>query len=179
MPCCMKGVVARQIVKTQYLLWCAVGILHAGSWLHRAKERCKHYHLVRCKTKPGLRPTLQARVFAPGPPDCRRVIVATNIAETSLTVEGVVYVIDPGLVKQKSHNPQTGMDSLEVVPISRCVTVLYSQYSVPDSSWALRLDVDITWAVRHSCHNPTVTSYAYLCLQQDQDGKSRISLQCF
>ena len=65
---------------------------------------------------------LQARVFAPGPPNCRRVIVATNIAETSITVEGVVYVIDPGLVKQKSHNPQTGMDSLEVVPISRLVS---------------------------------------------------------
>ena len=64
-------------------------------------------------------PCMQARVFAPGPPNCRRVIVATNIAETSITVEGVVYVIDPGLVKQKSHNSQTGMDSLEVVPISR------------------------------------------------------------
>ncbi|KAL3149932.1 hypothetical protein ABBQ38_013295 [Trebouxia sp. C0009 RCD-2024] len=70
-----------------------------------------------------LPPELQARVFAPGPPNCRRVIVATNIAETSITVEGVVYVIDPGLVKQKSHNPQTGMDSLEVVPISRVQAV--------------------------------------------------------
>lgn len=68
----------------------------------------------------------QARVFAPGPPDCRRVIVATNIAETSITVEGVVYVIDPGLVKQKSHNSQTGMDSLEVVPISRLVSIAAS-----------------------------------------------------
>ena len=68
---------------------------------------------------------VQARVFAPGPANCRRVIVATNIAETSITVEGVVYVIDPGLVKQKSHNPQTGMDSLEVVPISRSVSRLH------------------------------------------------------
>lgn len=65
-------------------------------------------------------------MFAPGPPNCRRVIVATNIAETSITVEGVVYVIDPGLVKQKSHNPQTGMDSLEVVPISRWVMITVS-----------------------------------------------------
>ena len=60
-------------------------------------------------------------MFAPGPPGCRRVVVATNIAETSVTVEGVVYVVDPGMVKQKSHNPQTGLDSLEVVPISRCI----------------------------------------------------------
>ena len=60
-------------------------------------------------------------MFAPGPPGCRRVVVATNIAETSVTVEGVVFVVDPGMVKQKSHNPQTGLDSLEVVPISRCL----------------------------------------------------------
>lgn len=36
-----------------------------------------------------------------------------------LAVEGVVYVIDSGVVKQKSYNPSTGMDSLDVVPISR------------------------------------------------------------
>lgn len=49
-----------------------------------------------------LPPELQARVFAPAPPGCRRCIVATNIAETSITVDGVVYVIDPGFVKQKA-----------------------------------------------------------------------------
>jgi len=82
-----------------------------------------HSHVHHSSSKQ-LDHMLQARVFAPGPPNCRRVIVATNIAETSITVEGVVYVIDPGLVKQKSHNPQTGMDSLEVVPISRLVTTV-------------------------------------------------------
>ena len=62
---------------------------------------------------------VQARVFAPCPEGCRRLIVATNVAETSITVNGIVYVIDPGRVKQKSYSPQTGMDALSVVPISR------------------------------------------------------------
>ncbi|KAG0487646.1 hypothetical protein HPP92_009741, partial [Vanilla planifolia] len=63
--------------------------------------------------------TGQVRVFSPAPPNCRRIIVATNIAETSLTVDGVVYVIDAGYVKQRQYNPSTGMYSLDVVQISR------------------------------------------------------------
>lgn len=66
-----------------------------------------------------LPPELQVRVFSPPPPNCRRFIVATNIAETSLTVDGVVYVIDTGYVKQRQYNPSTGMYSLDVVQISR------------------------------------------------------------
>ncbi|KAJ6801817.1 putative pre-mRNA-splicing factor ATP-dependent RNA helicase DEAH4 [Iris pallida] len=66
-----------------------------------------------------LPPEMQVRVFSPAPPNCRRFIVATNIAETSLTVDGVVYVIDSGYVKQRQYNPSTGMYSLDVVQISR------------------------------------------------------------
>ncbi|EEF47512.1 probable pre-mRNA-splicing factor ATP-dependent RNA helicase DEAH4 isoform X2 [Ricinus communis] len=66
-----------------------------------------------------LPPDLQVRVFAPPPPNCRRFIVATNIAETSLTVDGVVYVVDSGYVKQRQYNPSTGMYSLDVVQISK------------------------------------------------------------
>ncbi|CAM8971781.1 unnamed protein product [Rhodiola kirilowii] len=66
-----------------------------------------------------LMPELQVRVFAPAPPNCRRFIVSTNIAETSLTVDGVVYVIDCGFVKQRQYQPSTGMYSLDVVPISK------------------------------------------------------------
>ncbi|XP_050276299.1 probable pre-mRNA-splicing factor ATP-dependent RNA helicase DEAH4 [Quercus robur] len=66
-----------------------------------------------------LPPEMQVRVFSPPPPNCRRFIVATNIAETSLTVDGVVYVIDSGYVKQRQYNPSTGMYSLDVVQISK------------------------------------------------------------
>ncbi len=95
---------------------------------------------------------LQARVFAPGPANCRRVIVATNIAETSITVEGVVYVIDPGLVKQKSHNPQTGMDSLEVVPISRSASTSTVNSQSQCSAW-----LHHPTQCLHTCNSTSVT----------------------
>lgn len=62
---------------------------------------------------------LQAKIFEPTPPGARKVVLATNIAETSLTIDGIVYVIDPGFSKQKSYNPRTGMESLVVTPISK------------------------------------------------------------
>lgn len=51
-----------------------------------------------------------------------QVIIATNIAETSLTIDGIYYVVDPGFVKQNVYNSKTGMDQLIVTPISQvCV----------------------------------------------------------
>jgi pre-mRNA-splicing factor ATP-dependent RNA helicase DHX16 len=62
---------------------------------------------------------LQAKIFEPTPPNARKVVLATNIAETSLTIDGIVFVIDPGFNKQKSYNARTGMESLVVSPISK------------------------------------------------------------
>ncbi|XP_046895351.1 pre-mRNA-splicing factor ATP-dependent RNA helicase DHX16 isoform X2 [Hypomesus transpacificus] len=62
---------------------------------------------------------MQAKIFNPTPPNARKVVVATNIAETSLTIDGIIYVIDPGFCKQKSYNARTGMESLIVTPCSR------------------------------------------------------------
>jgi pre-mRNA-splicing factor ATP-dependent RNA helicase DHX16 len=61
---------------------------------------------------------MQAKIFEPTPDGARKVVLATNIAETSITIDGVVFVIDPGFVKQNSYNPRTGMSSLVVVPVS-------------------------------------------------------------
>lgn len=62
---------------------------------------------------------LQAKIFQKAEEGARKCIVATNIAETSLTVDGIYYVIDTGYGKMKVYNPRMGMDALQVFPVSR------------------------------------------------------------
>lgn len=72
-----------------------------------------------------LPPNMQQRIFDQAPPKKengaigRKVVVSTNIAETSLTIDGVVFVIDPGFAKQKVYNPRVRVESLLVSPISK------------------------------------------------------------
>jgi pre-mRNA-splicing factor ATP-dependent RNA helicase DHX16 len=74
--------------------------------------------LIVCPIYANLPSDMQAKIFEPTPDGARKVVLATNIAETSITIDGVVFVIDPGFVKQNSYNPRTGMSSLIVVPVS-------------------------------------------------------------
>ncbi|KAF9732883.1 hypothetical protein PMIN06_007488 [Paraphaeosphaeria minitans] len=61
----------------------------------------------------------QGLIFRPAPEGARKCILATNIAETSLTIDGIRYVVDCGYSKENSYNNTTRLEQLSVVPISR------------------------------------------------------------
>ncbi|GMK55052.1 hypothetical protein CspeluHIS016_0201080 [Cutaneotrichosporon spelunceum] len=68
-----------------------------------------------------LPPTAQAKIFAPVPPKTRRVVVSTNVAETSLTIPGIAFVVDSGFRKEKEyiHRASGAIEHLRKAPISQ------------------------------------------------------------
>jgi pre-mRNA-splicing factor ATP-dependent RNA helicase DHX16 len=61
----------------------------------------------------------QAKIFIPASPGSRKVVLSTNISETSLTIDGITDVLDPGYEKQDSWDAVRGVQSLSIVPISK------------------------------------------------------------
>ena len=98
--------------------------MHLTSLMSLFQERTKRLgtkiaELIIAPIYANLPSDLQTKIFEPTPPGARKVVLATNIAETSLTIDGIKYVIDPGFAKQNSYNARTGMESLVVTPISK------------------------------------------------------------
>lgn len=79
----------------------------------------QHFGLIIVPLYAALAPEAQLRVFEPAPQGFRKVILATNIAETSVTIPGIRYVVDSGFVKMRTYSARLGADCLEVVPISQ------------------------------------------------------------
>ena len=87
---------------------------------HRSKVLGnKIAELILCPIYANLPSDQQAKIFEDTPKKARKVVLATNIAETSLTINGIKYVIDTGFNKETSFNAKTGMESLMVMPISQ------------------------------------------------------------
>ncbi|KAG0142686.1 hypothetical protein CROQUDRAFT_673415 [Cronartium quercuum f. sp. fusiforme G11] len=72
-----------------------------------------------CPLYAKLPPAQQQHVFAKAPPHTRKFVLATNVAETSITIPGVAYVIDCGIVKVKRFHSMSGVEELRPEPISQ------------------------------------------------------------
>ncbi|RUS32656.1 P-loop containing nucleoside triphosphate hydrolase protein [Jimgerdemannia flammicorona] len=75
--------------------------------------------ILACPIFAALPTAQQQRVFTPAPRGTRKVVLATNIAETSITIQGIRYVVDCGVAKVRGFNARIGIDSLSVHPISK------------------------------------------------------------
>ena len=75
--------------------------------------------MIVCPLYAALPTKKQQIVFLSPPEGCRKVILSTNIAETSITIPGVRYVVDSGMVKARGYNPYIGLDLLCVQPLSK------------------------------------------------------------
>ena len=85
--------------------------------VHRAFEQRKYRHTEVLALYARLSAREQDRVFHPG--SQRRIVLATNVAETSLTVPGIHSVVDPGLARVKRYSPRQKLDRLHIEPVSQ------------------------------------------------------------
>ena len=109
---------------------------------------------------------LQAKIFKAVKSQTRKVVVATNIAETSLTIDGIKYVIDCGYYKLKVFNPRMGMDSLQVTPESQANARQRSGRAGrtgPGVCWRLFTEIAFNFEMLHSTI-PEIQVFLLVCL---------------
>jgi len=94
---------------------------HACSYLHEKMKKLGNDapDLLIYAAYGALPSEMQSKIFEPTTPGKRKVVVATNIAEASITIDGIYYVVDPGFAKVNVYNPKRGLDSLIITPISQ------------------------------------------------------------
>ena len=97
---------------------------------------------------------MQTRIFDPAPPGTRKCVIATNIAEASLTIDGIYYVVDPGFAKQKVHNTLTPLLPRQNLHIA-C-----SSLGKPQIAWQTQLICIfmLCFATPHGTENPCLDS---------------------
>ncbi|OAL03803.1 P-loop containing nucleoside triphosphate hydrolase protein [Phaeosphaeriaceae sp. SRC1lsM3a] len=86
---------------------------------HIAEMSSKQQKLITLPLYAGLPTEDQMFVFQKAPPNTRKVILSTNIAEASVTIDHIVYVIDSGYVKLRTYDARLGIETLNVVPVSK------------------------------------------------------------
>lgn len=96
---------------------CCESIIQRMSLMYKKKPKTSE--LIVLPIFSAMPSEMQSRIFEPTPEGKRKVVIATNIAETSITIDGIFYVIDPGFVKVNAYDPKRGMDRLIVQPISQ------------------------------------------------------------
>ncbi|KAI6008787.1 P-loop containing nucleoside triphosphate hydrolase protein [Pisolithus orientalis] len=112
-----------------------------------------------------LPPQQQQRIFDPPPssktpygPPGRKVVVSTNIAESSLTIYGIVYVVDPGFSKQKAYNPRIRVESLLVTPISKASAQQRAGRTRPGKCFRLYTKKDFMSEMEEQIHSEILRS---------------------
>ncbi|KAH7069114.1 P-loop containing nucleoside triphosphate hydrolase protein [Paraphoma chrysanthemicola] len=86
---------------------------------HIAELKPTQQKLITLPLYAGLSTEDQMFVFQKAPPDTRKVILSTNIAEASVTIDHIVYVIDTGYVKLRTYDARLGIETLNVIPVSK------------------------------------------------------------
>ncbi|KAI9362530.1 putative Pre-mRNA splicing factor [Zopfochytrium polystomum] len=97
----------------------------------------------------GLTAEEQLRVFRPSQPNYRKVVVATNIAEASVTIDGIVFVVDAGYVKIRAYNPKSAMESLiKQLKAMGIENVLRFDFLSPPSAESMARALEILYSLK-------------------------------